>query len=70
MDMDARYSRIVDGACHKVPPSEWLAWQSLTGHVVYSWEFAILAAMDHAYCAAVNEEIRIGRVMEEQARGK
>lgn len=58
-----------DGVCLKIPPSEWLAWQSITGHVVYSVEFDILAAMDHAYCAAVNEEIAIGRAMEEEARG-
>jgi hypothetical protein len=49
-----------------IPPSEWVAWQHLRGDIIYRWEYAVLAAMDRAYCAAVNEEIAAGRAMERQ----
>jgi len=55
-DIDARVGRVSDGVCRPIPPSEWLAWAHLTGHVVYRWEFAILAAMDLSYCQALNSE--------------
>lgn len=65
-DCDNRVSRIVDGVCRTIPPSEWVAWQQLTGDIVYPWEFAILAAMDRAYCDGVNVEIAAGRAMEDR----
>jgi hypothetical protein len=36
----------------------------MTGEVVYEHEYAILAAMDRAYCAGVNVEIEAGRALE------
>jgi hypothetical protein len=68
-DIDARVSRIGDDVCKRIPPSEWLAWATLTGHVVYSWEYDILAAMDAAYCAGVNGEIAAGRALQEKPNG-
>ena len=49
-----------------IPPTEWIAWQQLHGDIIYQWEYGTLAAMDRAYCAAVNEEIAAGRAMEKQ----
>lgn len=65
-DADARVSRIDDGTCRMIPPTEWIAWQRLHGEIIYHWEYGTLAAMDRAYCAAVNEEIAAGRAMEKQ----
>ena len=67
-DIDGRISRIVDGICKRIPPSEWLAWQSLTGTIVYPWEFDILAAMDRVYCDTVMEEIAAGRALEDKGK--
>ena len=63
-DLDNRISRMDDGVCNRIPPSEWLAWQQMTGDIVYPWEYDILTAMDRAYCAAVNGEIAAGRALE------
>lgn len=63
-DIDDRMSRITDGVCARIPPSEWLAWQQMTREIVYPREYDILAAMDRAYCAAVNVEIAAGRALE------
>ncbi len=67
-EVDERISRIDDGVCKMIPPSEWLAWAQLTGNIVYSWEYDILAAMDSAYCAGVNGEIAAGRALEEKGK--
>ena len=65
-DINERISRSdLDRGCRRLPPTEWVAWGTLTGHVVYSWEYDILAAMDAAYCSAVNEEIEAGRALEQ-----
>lgn len=56
-----RVGRIRDGVCHPIPPSEWLAWQTLTGEIVYSWEHDILAAMDVAFCEEMNKELEAKR---------
>ena len=65
-DLDSKISRIDDGGCHMIPPSEWRAWVDLTGNIVYPQEFDILAAMDRVYCDGVNEEIAAGRAMREK----
>lgn len=67
--MDERISRINDGVCARIPPSEWDAWQRLTGELVYPEEFAILAAMDRAYCTGVIGEIEAGRAVAERNKG-
>lgn len=68
-DMDSRLSRITDGICARIPPSEWLSWQQMTRAIVYPWEYDILADMDRAYCAEVNSEIAAGRALENQSNG-
>ena len=64
MDVDRRVGRMRDGACHPVPPSEWLAWARITGNIVRTWEFEALANMDVAYCATVNGELENRREVE------
>lgn len=51
-------SPISDGFYRHIPPSEYLAWQQITGNIVYSWEYDILFAMDAVYCEEMNKEIR------------
>lgn len=49
--------RIRDGLCEPIPPSEFMAWKEATGTIVYPGEYAILQAMDAAYCEEVNREL-------------
>jgi hypothetical protein len=49
--------RVRDGLCSPIPPTEYLAWREATGNIVYSAEYAILCAMDDAYCEAMSEEL-------------
>lgn len=67
-DVDDRISRIIDGSCRRIPPSEWLAWQQMKGDIVHPWEYDILAAMDRAYCAGVDGEIEAGRALAEKGK--
>lgn len=60
-DVSLRVGRIHDGVCHPIPPSEWLAWQTLTGEIVYPFEHAILGAMDVAFCVEMNKELEAKR---------
>lgn len=57
-----------DGACEPIPPSEILAWQILTGTVVYPSEYAILAAVDLAYCDEMNKELDSYQARESERR--
>ena len=68
-DLDAKITRISDGVCERIPPSEWKAWAELTGNIVYPWEFDILAAMDRVYSDAVTAEIAAGRALKEKPVG-
>jgi hypothetical protein len=70
-----RIGRVRDGICDPIPPSEWLAWQTLTGEIVHPWEHAILAAMDIAFCAEMNKELEAKRAehhdeMQQKGKGK
>lgn len=62
--------RLRDGVCHPIPPSEWVAWHTISEHIVYRWEFAILMAMDVAYCGAFNNELADKRLREAPPTGK
>ncbi len=57
MDITVRLHRVFDGVCRPIPPSEWIAWQTLTHHIVYPWEYDILAAMDVAFCEETDKEL-------------
>ena len=51
-------SSVSDGMYRPIPPSEYLAWQQITGNIVYSWEYDILFSMDSVYCDEMNKEIQ------------
>ena len=51
------FKRVHDGSCIPIPPSEFVAWTQATGHIVYPAEYAILRAMDAAFCEETNKEL-------------
>lgn len=51
-----------------IPPSEYLAWTSITGNIVYPIEYDIMFAMDLAYCSEINKEISDRREREIERR--
>lgn len=59
--------RKIDGVCHPIPWTEFLAWASVTGRIVRHSEYAILRAMDRAYCVAMNEEYEAYRARQADA---
>lgn len=56
--INQRVSRIKDGVCYLIPLSEYVAWQNLTGNIVYPWEYDILLDMDKVFCIETNNELR------------
>lgn len=56
-DVSARVRRVIDGSCYPIAPSEFLAWSKLSGTIVHAPEYAILCAIDEAFCAETSAEI-------------
>lgn len=56
-DLATSLRRVRDGICEPIPASEYLAWKRATGEIVYTQEYAILRAMDIAYCDEMNKEL-------------
>jgi hypothetical protein len=50
--------RVDDGVCFPIPWSEFLAWKTALDRVVSADEYAILRAMDAAFCEETNNELR------------
>jgi hypothetical protein len=50
--------RVDDGVCFPIPPSEFFYWKSMTDRVVSADEYAILRAMDAAFCEETNKELQ------------
>jgi len=50
-------SRISDGICGRIPPSEILAWKTLYNMQLTVDEVALLVEMDEAFCKAMNVEL-------------
>lgn len=67
-DISDGLRRVRDGVCERIPPSEWVAWRSETGHIVRLAERAILRSMDRAYCAETNNELADYRARQEDER--
>lgn len=70
VSLNQSISRIKDGVCQPLPPSEVLAWCKLTETIVYPVEYDILQGMDDAFCEETNlefESIR-SKQQEEQKR--
>jgi hypothetical protein len=65
-EINESISRISDGVCHLIPPSEYLSWFTLTGNVVYSIEYDILRCMDAEFCKETNKEFQAKRTKREE----
>ena len=78
VDLNRSVSRISNGICRMILPSEYIAWRELTGHVVYAHEYDMLKCMDEAYCIETNLEFESLRTKQQEqqkadmeaARGK
>lgn len=57
-----------NGYYYFIPPSEFLAWSTLTGKCLTPDEYEILKAMDNMYCKELNAEIRSKRAREDEIR--
>ena len=51
-------SRIKDGVCGRIPPSEFVHWQTMTGETITPIDYAILVDMDEVFCIAMNRELK------------
>lgn len=67
-EVSDRLRRVRDGACEPIAPSEFSAWCNLTDTVVYPVEYAILCAVDAAFCSAMNSELRDYQERENERR--
>lgn len=63
-----RVRRVSDGVCGPFPPSEFLAWCTASGTIVYPAEYAILCAMDDVFCSEMNKEIKDFRTRQDEQR--
>lgn len=60
--------RVYDGICEPIAPSEYAVWvDRFCGEIVYPHEYAILAAMDVAFCDEMNKELDDLRARQEEA---
>lgn len=60
--------RTREGICEPIPPSEYAVWiDRFCGEIVYPHEYAILAAMDVAFCDEMNKELDDLRARQEEA---
>jgi hypothetical protein len=50
-------SRIREGVCGRIPPSEYLAWSSLSKVELSQDDYDLLVDMDEAFCIAMNAEL-------------
>jgi len=69
-DLSDTLRRVRSGLCEPIPPTEYRAWRLETGNVVYPSEYAILRAMDGAYCAEMNKELEDYRSRQEEERNR
>lgn len=65
-EISAVASPVFEGFYRRIPPSEYLAWQQLTGNIVYPVEYDILFAMDGVFCDEMNAEIQSRRTIQQE----
>ena len=69
IELNNSISRVdFNGYYCSIPPSEFLAWSTLTKNYLTPEEFDILRAMDGIFCKELNAEINSKRAREEEAR--
>jgi hypothetical protein len=66
--ISSRLRRVVDGICEPIRPSEFLAWCEASDTIIRAPEYAILCAMDDAFCSEMNSEINDFRQRQEEQR--
>lgn len=64
--INSAVSRIHDGVCKLIPPSEYLAWFTLSDVLVSPKEYDILQSMDIVYCEETNKEFQSQRNKREE----
>lgn len=57
-----------NGYYYNIPPSEIMAWSTLTKNYLYPEEFDILQAMDKTFCKEMNLDINAKRARDEEER--
>ena len=62
--------RVIDGVTYKIPPTEVYAEASLAGRIVYPDEYAILRAMDRAFCSEMAKEVEAFQAREQERRAR
>lgn len=65
-NLNHRIGRIRDGICYPMPPSEILAWCELSGTIVDHIEYAIICAMDDAFCSETNKQLNDYRTRQQE----
>lgn len=65
-DLSSRLRRVRDGVCEPIAPSEYMAWAVLADEIVYPHEYAILGAMDVAFCDEMGKELEAFRQRQEE----
>lgn len=70
VSLNESVTRISEGSCKRIPPSEYLAWVELTGNIVYPWEYDIMVAMDNAFCDETNKEFQNLRSKQEEEQAR
>ena len=63
-------SRIKEGICGRIPPSEYLAWSKLTGVEFSQDDYELLVEMDEAFCVAMNAELEERRPKPDDTKPK
>jgi len=53
-DVSNCVSRIKEGYCSRIPPSEWFAWKTLSG---VEFDYETMRIMDTAFCQQMNIEL-------------
>ena len=69
IDLNNSISRVdFNGYYCSIPPSEFLAWSTLTKNYLTPEEFDILKSMDGVFCKELNADINSDRARKEEAR--
>jgi len=62
--------RIKDGTVIPIAPTEFRAWCESMGLIVYPTEYAILCAMDEAFCRETAEEVKAFQARDADRRAR
>ena len=69
-EISSGHNRVSNDRIYRITWVEFAAWQQVSGNVVYPHEFAILRAMDNAYCEALEGELQYQKVRAQEEAAK